>query len=41
MSEEPEEPPPLLRSWGRVYGAVVLWTVLVLAAIFVFSRWRF
>jgi hypothetical protein len=41
MSVEPDEPPPLLATWGRVYAAVLVWTVLVITLIGVFSRWRF
>jgi hypothetical protein len=36
-----EEAPPLLGSWKRLYGAVVLNAIVVMVLIFVFSRWRY
>jgi hypothetical protein len=43
MSPEPlpEEPPPLLGSWPRVYGVVLLLEAAVLLAIAIFSRWPY
>ena len=29
------------RSWRRVYAAVILWTLLTIAAIGLFSTWSF
>ncbi|HYZ85112.1 MAG TPA: hypothetical protein VE621_11945 [Bryobacteraceae bacterium] len=34
----PEEPPPFLGTWPRVYTAVLLYLVLVIAAMNLFSR---
>jgi hypothetical protein len=36
-----EEAPPVLGTWKRLYGAVVLNALLVMALVFVFSRWRY
>jgi hypothetical protein len=36
-----DEPPPVLGSWKRLYGAVLLNALLVMALVFVFSRWRY
>jgi hypothetical protein len=34
----PDEPPPFLGSWPRVYAAVVLYLALVIAACYGFTR---
>jgi hypothetical protein len=36
-----EEPPPVLGSWNRLYGAVVLSALLVMVFVYLFSRWRY
>ena len=36
-----EEAPPVLGSWKRLYGAVVLNALLVMVLVYVFSRWRY
>jgi len=36
-----EEPPPILGSWPRVYAAVLLIEMVVVALIALFSRWRY
>ena len=36
-----EEAPPVLGSWQRLYAAVVLNALLVMALVSVFSRWRY
>ena len=41
MPPEPDDTPPFLGRWSRVYAVVVAWAVLVIAAIAVFSRWQF
>lgn len=33
-----EEPPPFLGTWGRVYTAVILYLVLLIAAFYLFGR---
>jgi hypothetical protein len=34
----PDDPPPFLGSWGRVYGAVLLYLVALVAALFLFTQ---
>jgi len=34
----PDEPPPFLGTWRRVYLAVLLYLVLVIAACYAFTR---
>lgn len=34
----PEEPPPFLGTWSRVYGVVMVYLVAVIAALWFFSR---
>jgi hypothetical protein len=34
----PDEPPPFLGAWPRVYAAVVLYLALVIAACYGFTR---
>ena len=36
-----EEPPPVFGTWPRMYAAVLLNALLVMALVFVFSRWRY
>jgi hypothetical protein len=36
-----EERPPVFGTWRRMYAAVVLNAILVMALVFVFSRWRY
>jgi hypothetical protein len=36
-----ETPPRLFGTWGRTYGAVVVVTLLVIAALALFSNYRF
>lgn len=38
MSFEPEEPPPVLGSWPRVYGLVLLTLGLCIALFVLFGR---
>ncbi len=33
-----DEPPPFLGSWGRVYAAVLLYLVVVVAGLYIFTR---
>jgi hypothetical protein len=35
-----EEPPPLLGTWPRVYGAVIGWLALLILLFYLFG-WRF
>jgi hypothetical protein len=34
----PEEPPPFLGTWTRVYRAVLVYLVLIILAFYVFTR---
>ncbi|MEO8595230.1 MAG: hypothetical protein ABI759_18055 [Candidatus Solibacter sp.] len=34
----PDEPPPFLRTWRRVYTATLLYLVLIISGCYVFSR---
>ena len=36
--ELPDEPPPFLRTWPRVYGAVVVYLALLITACYAFTR---
>ncbi len=36
-----DEGPPVLGTWKRLYGAVILNALLVMALVYVFSRWRY
>jgi len=38
VSPEPEEPPPILGSWNRIYGLVLGVLVLCIALFAVFAR---
>jgi hypothetical protein len=34
----PDEPPPFLRTWKRVYCAVLIYLVAIIAAFYAFTR---
>jgi hypothetical protein len=34
----PEEPPPLLKTWPRLYTAVLLYLVMLIAGLYTFTR---
>jgi hypothetical protein len=34
----PDEPPPFLRTWRRVYIGVLIYLVLIIAAFYLFTR---
>ena len=36
--EVPDEPPPFLGSWGRVYAVVVAYLAALIATFYVFTR---
>jgi hypothetical protein len=36
---DPDEPPPVLGSWGRVYALVIANTLLVFLLLYLFSRY--
>jgi hypothetical protein len=37
--EMPDEPPPFLTTWARVYSVVLVYLVLLIAAFYVFTRY--
>jgi hypothetical protein len=34
----PDEPPPFLRTWKRVYTAVVLYLIAIISVFYVFTQ---
>jgi len=38
LRDVPDEPPPFLRTWRRVYGAVLVYLCLIIAAFYLFAR---
>ena len=34
----PDEPPPFLRTWRRVYAGVLIYLCLIVAAFYLFTR---
>jgi hypothetical protein len=38
LREVPDEPPPFLGTWGRIYTAVLVYLCVVIAACYVFTR---
>jgi hypothetical protein len=36
---EPDEPPPLLGRWPRLYAAVIGWLALLILAFYCFARY--
>ena len=37
--EQPEEPPPLLGSWRRLYALVLIELLLTVLALYALARW--
>ncbi len=37
-SEQPEDAPPLLGSWRRIYSVVIAWLVFLIAIFYLFAR---
>jgi hypothetical protein len=35
---DPDEPPPFLRTWGRVYAAVLIYLGAIIAGFYLFTR---
>jgi hypothetical protein len=33
-----EEPPPILKTWPRLYAAVLLWLIVLIVAFYWFTR---
>ena len=38
MSDTPDEPPPFLRTWSRVYAAILVYLAAVIAIFYLFTR---
>jgi hypothetical protein len=38
FEDVPDEPPPFLGTWNRVYAAIVVYLVAVIAGFHIFSR---
>jgi hypothetical protein len=38
LREVRDEPPPFLGTWGRIYAAVLVYLVLIIAACYGFTR---
>jgi hypothetical protein len=38
LREVPDEPPPFLGTWARVYAALVLYLALLIAGCYAFTR---
>jgi hypothetical protein len=38
LREVPDEPPPFLGTWKRVYTAIVVYLVLIVAVFYLFTR---
>ncbi len=34
----PEEPPPILKSWRRLYAAVIGWLVFLIVIFYLFTK---
>lgn len=38
MNTDPEEPPPFLGSWRRVYAAILIYLVAVISVFYLFAK---
>ena len=38
LREVPDEPPPFLGTWNRVYAGILIYLVVIIAAFYVFAR---
>ena len=38
LSDVPDEPPPFLGTWRRVYIAILIYLVVIIAAFYLFTR---
>ena len=38
LRDVPDEPPPFLGAWSRVYVAVLIYLVIVISVFYVFTR---
>jgi len=38
LREVPDEPPPFLGTWQNVYGAVLIYLLLIISAAYAFTR---
>jgi hypothetical protein len=37
LRDVPDDPPPFLRTWGRVYRAILIYLVLIIVGFYVFT----
>lgn len=38
LREVPDDPPPFLGTWGRVYAATLIYLVVIIAVFYLFTR---
>jgi hypothetical protein len=38
MKPVPDEPPPFLGTWPRVYAAIILYLIAIITLLYVFTR---
>ena len=38
LQQVPDEPPPFLRTWRRVYTAILIYLLLLIAVFYLFTR---
>jgi hypothetical protein len=38
LREVPDEPPPFLGTWPRVYAAILIYLVVIISVFYVFTR---
>lgn len=38
LPEDPDEPPPFLGTWGRVYTAILIYLGAIIAGLYLFTR---
>ncbi len=38
MPETPEPPPPIGKTWNRLYATVIAWLAVVIAILYVFTE---
>ena len=38
MHEAPEPPPPIGKTWNRLYTAVIIWLAVVIVVLYIFTE---
>ena len=38
LREDPDEPPPFLGTWRRIYAGVLIYLVVIISAFYLFTR---